>query len=74
MEVLGGVLWELLEEESEKSVDILSSSDSVGYFTTTIRITNIDGLIEENDGGISVPRVWVVDNLQVLIERSGPKF
>ena len=36
VEVLLGILWELLEEESEKSVDILSGGNSVANRSTAV--------------------------------------
>ena len=49
VEILGGVFGELLEEEGEECVDILSSCDCVADLSTTVGVTDIDGLIEEDD-------------------------
>jgi hypothetical protein len=48
VEVLLRVFWELLEKECEQCVDILASCNSVADRATTIRVANIDWLIEEN--------------------------
>ncbi len=68
VEVLLRVFWELLEKESEQCVDVLSSCDSVADRATTVRVADIDWLIEENYGSICVPGVWVIVNLQILID------
>lgn len=49
MEVLLRILWKLLEKEGEKSVDVLSSSNSVANRVSTVREPNIDGLVEEDN-------------------------
>lgn len=67
MEVLLGVLWELLEEESKKGVNVLASSDSVADRAAAVRVTDVNWLVKEDDGSICVPRVWVVVDLEVLV-------
>lgn len=49
VEILLGILGELLEEKGEKSIDILSSSDGITDSATTVRVPDINGLIEEYD-------------------------
>jgi hypothetical protein len=48
VEVLLRVFWELLEKESEKCIDVLASCDGVADRATTVRVADIDGLIEED--------------------------
>jgi hypothetical protein len=55
VEILLGVLGELVEEEGEKGVDVLAGSDSVAHGTTAVGVANIDGLVKEDDGSIVVP-------------------
>ena len=49
VEILMCIFRELLEEQSEKSVDVLASSNSVADGAFTVRKTHVDWLIEEND-------------------------
>lgn len=49
VEVLCGVFWELLEEQSQESVNVLSSSDGVADASTGVAVADINGLIEEDD-------------------------
>jgi len=63
MEVLLCIFWELLEEKSEERVNILASCDGVADRATTIGVTNIDWLVEENHRSVCIPRVWVAVKL-----------
>lgn len=45
VEILVGVLGELLEEEGEESVDVLSSGDGVGDGGTAVGEADVDGLV-----------------------------
>ncbi len=49
------VLGELLEEESEESIDVLASCDRVADLATRVGIADVDGLVKEDDGSIVVP-------------------
>jgi hypothetical protein len=55
VEVLLGVLGELLEEEGEKGVDILASRPGVADGLAAVGVADIDGLVEEDDGSVTVP-------------------
>lgn len=70
MEVLSRILGELVEEECEKGVDVLASSDSVADGATAVGVADVDRLVQEDDGSIVVPCVWVVYNLNLLVDRS----
>lgn len=70
MEVLMCVLGELLEEEREKGVDILARSHGVANRGVAVRIPNINRLVQEDDRGIGVPRVRVVNGLEGLVNRT----
>ena len=74
VEVLLGVLGELLEEESKESVNILASGDCVANGVGAVREANVDGLVEEDDGSVVVPRVRVVDDLELLVDGSGAEL
>lgn len=74
VEVLLGVLRELVEEEGEKGINILAGSDSVADRTTTVRVANVDRLVEEDDGSVVVPRLRVVDDLNLLVDGSRAKL
>lgn len=69
VEVLLGVLGELVEEEGQESVDILASSNGVAYGVARVRVTDVDGLVKEDDAGIVVPAELVVHNLELLVDR-----
>lgn len=55
VERLLGVLRELLEEESQKSVDVLASSDSVANRVVAVGETDVNGLVKEDDRCVCVP-------------------
>jgi hypothetical protein len=74
VEVLLGILRKLLEEQSKQGVNVLSSSDSVADSTAAVRVANVDGLVQEDNGSVGVPRIWVVDRLDVLINTAGPEL
>jgi hypothetical protein len=66
VELLFGVLGELLEKEREKSVYVLASCHSVAHGATTVRVADVHGLVEEDHGSIAVPRVRVGFDLGVF--------
>jgi hypothetical protein len=68
VEVLLRILGELLEEEGEECIYVLSCSNGVADRATAVGITDVDGLVEEDDRCIGIPRVWVVVKLKVLID------
>lgn len=74
VEVLLGVLGELVEEEGKKGIDVLASSDSVAHGATAVRVANIDGLVEEDNGSVVVPRLRVVDELNLLVDGGRSKL
>lgn len=59
MEGLLGVLGEFFEEEREQGVDVFSSGEGVGNRAGAVGVADVDGLIEEDDGGVGVPGVRV---------------
>ena len=66
VEVLLGVLGELLEEEGEEGVDVLASSDGVADSVAGVRVADVHRLVEEDDAGVGVPRAGVELDLAVL--------
>jgi hypothetical protein len=74
VEVLLAVLRELLEEQSQESVDVLASSNSVADRGATVGVADIDGLVKEDNRGIVVPGEVVVDRLDVLADGARTKF
>lgn len=67
VEGLLSVLRELVEEKSHQSVHVLASSDSVADLATRVRVTNVDGLVQEDDGSVGIPGVWVVVEANLLV-------
>ena len=59
VEVLLSVLGELLEEERQERVDVLTGCDGVGDGGAGVGVADVDWLVEEDDGGVGVPGVWV---------------
>lgn len=55
VEVLLGILGELLEEEGEQGVNVLAGGDRVADGTATVRVADVDGLVKEDDRGVGVP-------------------
>lgn len=68
VEVLLSVFRELLEEQGQKSIDVLAGSDGVANSAATVRVTDIDRLVQEDHGSIGVPRVVVVDSLDLSVD------
>ena len=68
VESLLGVFWELLEEQSHKGVDILSSRNSVADLATRVRVADVDGLIQEDHRGIGVPGEGVEVKAYLLVD------
>jgi len=69
VEGLLGVLRKLVEEKGHQGVNILAGSDSVADLATGVRVTNVDRLVQENDGSVGVPGVRVVVEANLLIDR-----
>lgn len=63
------VLGELLEEESEKGIDVLAGSYGVADRASAVGVASIDRLVKEDHGSIRVPRVRVMDDIQLPIDR-----
>ena len=74
VEVLLGILGELVEEQSQKSVDILASGNGVADRASRVRVSNIDRLIEEDYAGVLVPAKIIVDNLELLVDGRRAEF
>ena len=68
VEILLGVLGELVEEERKESIDILAGSNSVADRATAVGVTDVDRLVKEDNGSVVVPRVGVVDKLNLLVD------
>lgn len=69
VEVLFGILRKFLEEQRQQRIDILAGSVGVADGVAAVRVANVDGLVEEDDGGIAVPSVRVVLDLDVIVDR-----
>ena len=74
VEALLRVLRELLEEQCEQGVDVLASGHCVADRASRVRVTNVNRLVEEDDGRIAVPRVVIMLDLLVLCDRSRAKL
>lgn len=74
VEVLLRVFGELREEKGHQGVNILAGCDSVANRATAVRVSDVDRLVEEDDGGICVPRVGVVVKLEVLVDTGRTKL
>lgn len=74
VEILSGIFRELLEEQGEQSVDIFASGNSVANAGSTVGVSDVDGLIQEDHGGVGVPREIVVDNLNLLVNGARSKL
>jgi hypothetical protein len=57
-----------VEEEGHESVNVLAGSNSVADRAATIRVADVDRLVEEDDGSVVVPCVRVVNNLNLLVD------
>jgi hypothetical protein len=66
VEGLLGVFGELLEEEGKQGIHILASSDSVGDLATAVGVSDVHGLVEEDNGGVLIPSEVVELHLALL--------
>lgn len=74
VEVEALVLWELLEEDLEESIDILGGGEGVGD-RVTVREANVGGLVQEDDGRVRGPRVGVEDSAgAILLDSAGAEL
>lgn len=67
VEVLLGILGELVEEEGKESINILAGSDSVADGVAGVRVPDVDGLVKEDNASVVVPSVLVADNPELLV-------
>merc|ERR1712000_175715 len=74
VEVLLLVLGELVEEKGKESVDILAGSDSVANAVAGVRVADVNGLVEEDDGGVVVPCSRVALELKLLGDGGGAEL
>jgi hypothetical protein len=74
VEVLLRVFWELLEKESKECIDVFTRCNGVADRATTVRVANIDWLVEEDDRSVCVPGVWIVVKLKFRIDGRWAKF
>ena len=74
VEILMGILWKLLEEQGQESIDVLACSDCVADRASAVREPSVDRLIEEDDGRIRIPGVRVVHELDLLVHGSWTKL
>lgn len=72
VERLGRVLGVLCKEQAQKGVEVLGG-DSAGpnSVSTGVGVTGADGLVDEDDGGVGVPCVWVANRLKVTVGDAG---
>ena len=68
VEVLLGILGELMEEERQERVNVLTSIDGGADLAAAVGVADVDGLVKEDDGSIVVPGVGVADNLNLLVD------
>jgi hypothetical protein len=63
-----GVIWETREEQLEKGIDILSGCGATVDLGTVVGvgISNVDGLVEEEDIAVFIPRVLVVRHTRLI--------
>ena len=74
MEGLLGIFGKLLKEESHERIDVLGGVCGGANRLAAVRVSNVDGLVKEDDGRIAVPRVRVVDNLNFLVDGRGAEL
>ena len=55
MKLLMRILWELFKEQSEESIDVLPSCDSVAHRATAVGESNVYRLVQKYDGGVCIP-------------------
>ena len=70
VEVLLGVLRELLEEQRQEGVDVLCGGRARAHILLAVGEAGVDGLVKEDDVGVVVPRKLVADNLALLVDVS----
>ena len=74
VEWLLGIFGEVVEEKGQQGVNILAGGDSAADRAATVRVASVDGLVNEDDRGVAVPRVIVVDQLELGVDAGGAKL
>ena len=74
VEWLLSIFGEVVEEKGQQGVDVLAGSDGAGDGTTTVGVTSVDGLVNEDDRGVAVPRVVVVHQLELGVDAGGAEL
>lgn len=74
VEILLGILGELLEKEGQQGVDVLARGHSVAHGGATVGVAHIHGLVQEDHRSIGVPGEVIVDGLDLAVDRAGPKL
>lgn len=74
VEVLLGILRELFEEQGQQGIDVLASSYSIADGRATVRVANVDWLVQENDRGIRVPGEFIVNGLDLGVDGARSKL
>jgi len=74
VEILLAILRELLKEESQECINILSCRGSALSGSIRVRVPDIDGLVQEDDTGVGVPGEAVVFWLGVAIDGGRAKL
>ncbi|KAH3660567.1 hypothetical protein OGAPHI_007153 [Ogataea philodendri] len=74
VEVVFQQVWELLVEQFEECIHILTGCNGVGHRLGGVRESDIDWLVKEHNGCVGVPRVLVVDWLEVWTDGGGSQF
>jgi co-chaperonin GroES (HSP10) len=76
MERCLGVLWETSEEQLEEGIYILSSYGATVNRGTVVRVgvSDVDGLVEEEDIAVRVPRVLVILHASFIGDLTGAQL
>ena len=63
-----GVFWETREEQLEKGIHILSGCGATVDLGTIVRVRvpDVDGLVEEEDIAVRIPRVFVIRHARLI--------
>lgn len=74
MEILLGIFWKLLEEQSEQRIHVLARRGCGRHARPRVGKSDVDRLIEENNARVRVPRIGVEIQLLMLVDPSWTKL
>lgn len=74
VKVLCRILGELLEEHGQERINVFARGLSARDLSRRVRISNIDRLVKEYNGRVGIPRIRVLDGVDLRVDGCGTKL